>query len=209
MQIDEVSNPKTNHRHWSLDFVNTSDWHASPHPEETLHSYADLVNWTRKEGIVSEKKAQRYLHEGTGRPSDADQALGTAIELREIIYRILVTVIKREAPPQADLAAFNYVLGAITCGASVISAGREFEWEWKVDESSLESIVWPIVISTAELLVSEDRQRIKQCEDEQGCGWLFLDQSKNHSRRWCDMKNCGNRAKQRRHYRRGKEITLV
>lgn len=47
--------------------------------------------------------------------------------------------------------------------------------------------------------------RIKECPYPQ-CGRLFLDQSKNRSRRWCEMSMCGNRTKARRHYRRGKEI---
>ena len=63
-------------------------------------------------------------------------------------------------------------------------------------------MLWPIVESAAELLTSERRSRIGQCADDRGCGWLFLDATKNRSRRWCAMGDCGNRAKARRHYLR-------
>jgi predicted RNA-binding Zn ribbon-like protein len=58
------------------------------------------------------------------------------------------------------------------------------------------------VLSACELLVGAERRRIKECPAPDGCGWLFLDASKNAARRWCDMRTCGNIAKARRHYRR-------
>jgi len=204
MLIVDVVNSKQDTHRWSLDFVNTSEWHASLHPEETLHSYTDLVDWVKGKGILSEEKAQKYLENAIKHPKEADLALQNAIAQREAIYRILVAVINREAIPGVDLAEFNLVLGKATCGANIVATDEGFAWECKLDEDSLESLVWPIILSAAELLVSGDRQRIRQCADEQGCGWLFLDRSKNHSRRWCDMRNCGNRAKQRRHYQKGR-----
>jgi len=49
------------------------------------------------------------------------------------------------------------------------------------------------------LLTSSQRlNQVRQCRGD-NCGWLFVDGSKNHSRRWCDMRDCGNRAKVRRH----------
>ncbi|MCB0153982.1 MAG: CGNR zinc finger domain-containing protein, partial [Anaerolineae bacterium] len=55
--------------------------------------------------------------------------------------------------------------------------------------------------SAAELLTSDRLNRVGQCAGE-SCGWLFLDTTRNHSRRWCEMEHCGNRAKAKRHYRR-------
>ena len=59
----------------------------------------------------------------------------------------------------------------------------------------------PIIKSAADLLVSPELKRVKQCADD-ACGWLFMDKSRNNSRRWCSMKDCGNRAKAHRHYLR-------
>jgi predicted RNA-binding Zn ribbon-like protein len=70
-------------------------------------------------------------------------------------------------------------------------------------------MLWPILRSAAEVLTSEKRTRLGQCADDRGCGWLFLDTSKNRSRRWCDMEDCGNRAKARRHYLRERGRSAV
>jgi predicted RNA-binding Zn ribbon-like protein len=62
-------------------------------------------------------------------------------------------------------------------------------------------MLWPIASSAADLLTSERLKKVRLCEAKT-CTWLFLDESRNHSRRWCDMKVCGNREKARRHYQR-------
>ncbi|WP_246485921.1 CGNR zinc finger domain-containing protein [Kribbella qitaiheensis] len=58
-----------------------------------------------------------------------------------------------------------------------------------------------LVLSAARLLEREDLTRLRECQDDD-CGWLFLDQSKNKSRRWCSSGDCGNRARAKRHYER-------
>ena len=87
------------------------------------------------------------------------------------------------------------------------SEADSFTWEWTGDEAALDRMLWPVVGSAADLLTSEDLDRVGECQGD-GCGWLFIDMSRNHSRRWCDMGDCGNRAKARRHYRR-KKASLV
>ena len=74
-------------------------------------------------------------------------------------------------------------------------------WARNRGEKALDSALWPIADSAAKLLTSPDRKRIKECASN-NCLWLFLDTTKNHKRRWCDMKSCGNRAKVREHRRR-------
>ncbi len=194
-------------RRLCLDFVNTLLWHASPHPEETLHTYPDLVMWAKDKGFISEQRSEEVLNKAANRPLQASQTLEQAIAFREIIYRILVAVIKKERLPEADLKELNRKFAGWTHGAGIVETASGFAWKWNVDEQALDSILQPIALSTVELLTSEDRKRLGQCADENGCGWLFLDQSKNHSRRWCDIRDCGNRAKQRRHYQREHQRT--
>jgi len=76
-----------------------------------------------------------------------------------------------------------------------------FEWAWVLDANDLDRMLWPIVRSAAELLTSGDLRKVRQCARE-GCDWLFVDASKNHSRRWCSMNMCGSRVKARRYYQR-------
>lgn len=185
-----------------LEFANTLRWPGSEHPQETLHSYADSVTWARGVALVSDREARKLLRVAADRPAEASRALKSALALREAIYRIFMALVHGKAPAEADLAELNNTLTKMTSGGRVVKTAQGFAWAWDVDEEALDSLSGPIALSTAELLISEERGRVGQCADDRGCGWLFLDTSKNHSRRWCDINDCGNRAKQRRHYQR-------
>jgi len=190
-----------------LELANTLRWHASAHPEETLHSYANLVTWAQGVGLVSNHEAQKLFRDAADQPAEASWVLKRATALRETIYRIFVALIHEKSPAEADLAELNNTLTKMTGGARIVKTAEGFAWDWDVDEDALDSLIWPIALSAAELLLSEERKRVGQCADDRGCGWLFLDNSKNHSRRWCDINDCGNRAKQRRHYERTRKHT--
>ncbi len=185
-----------------LEFANTLHWHASEHPEETLHAYVDLVTWAQGVGLMSDREARKLLRDAADRPVEASRVHKRAVSLREAIYRIFVALIQEKSLAEADLAELNNILTQMTSGARVAKAARGFAWSWDIDEEALDSLIGPIALSAAELLISEERERVGQCADDRGCGWLFLDTSKNRSRRWCDINDCGNRAKQRRHYQR-------
>ena len=62
-------------------------------------------------------------------------------------------------------------------------------------------MLWPIALSAASVFGSDEVSRLKQCGGA-SCGWLFLDTTRNHSRQWCRMADCGNVAKVRRFRRR-------
>jgi predicted RNA-binding Zn ribbon-like protein len=185
-----------------LDFANTMQWHAGAHPQETLRTYADLAGWAQNSGLVTKPEAQYLLRLAESHPAQAERALRRAIALREAVYRIFVSLIKGTSPTESDLAELNHSLADISNGAYIKNNARGFEWVWNVDKASLELPIGFVALSAAELLVSAERERVGQCADERGCGWLFLDTSKNHSRRWCDSKDCGNRERQHRHYER-------
>ncbi len=190
-----------------LEFVNTVRWHTSEHPEETLLSYVDLVNWAQRGQIVSGSAAHSLLQEAAEHPAEARQVLKRAVALREALYRIFVALIREASPADEDLAELNTVLTKMSRGGRLVRMATEFKWNWYTDEGKLDSMVGRVALSAAELLLSDERQRIGQCADDRGCGWLFLDLSKNRSRRWCDINDCGNRAKQRRHYARTRGTT--
>jgi predicted RNA-binding Zn ribbon-like protein len=181
-----------------LEFTNTMRWHASVRPDETLRSYADLLAWARTAGLASDRSARHLLSRAKGHQADADLALTRAISLREAIYRIFLAEMNDTPAQGTDLDVLNGAISQLTDGVRLAQARGEFTWEWRVDKEALDSFLWPIALSAVELLLSEDRHWVGQCADDRGCGWLFLDTSKNHSRRWCDMNDCGNRAKQRR-----------
>jgi predicted RNA-binding Zn ribbon-like protein len=167
-----------------LDFVNTVDPRKATPQEERLPDYAAVLDWARQAGI-----------EGSPlRPLVASRAHEEAIALRETLYAIFAAVARGGAPPADALRHLNDELAR---RPRKIADG--FAWEPAAGDDVLAPIVW----SAAELLTSGPLERVRECAgDDDTCGWLFLDTSRNGSRRWCDMRTCGNRAKARRHYRR-------
>lgn len=184
-----------------LDFVNTVGNHKGDSPNEHLDDYADLVVWSRHAGILSSRATYTLLHESKKRPDDARQVYEQAIVLREALYRIFAARSTRTAPKGSDLGILNTWLGFALRHTRVIPRGAYFAWGWETLETALDRMLWPIVRSAADLLTSDRVERVRECEGDR-CGWLFIDASKNHSRRWCSMGDCGNRAKAQRFYRR-------
>jgi predicted RNA-binding Zn ribbon-like protein len=187
-----------------IDFTNTVDWHASAHPQEELTSYAALVTWAREKGVVPPQLAERLLARAGAQPEQAAVVLQQARDLRDAIYRIFTAVAHDTKAQPADLAIVNNALSTTLPLLRVVAADDRFGWHWAGRDDALDSVLWPVTQSAAQLLTSEDIHHLGQCADDRGCGWLFLDTSKNHSRRWCSMDGCGNRAKALRHYERAR-----
>ncbi len=185
-----------------LDFANTAEWHASDHPEEHLNTYADLVAWARRVGILTTDQARRLLNKADRHRADAAITLERTIALREAIYHIFSAVAQDLPPKESDLAILNTGASEMLAKSRIVPTSDGFKWGWDGDEDALDRMLWPVVRSTVDLLTSKELRRVGECEDDRGCGWLFLDMSRNRSRRWCFMKNCGNRAKVRRYYER-------
>jgi predicted RNA-binding Zn ribbon-like protein len=112
---------------------------------------------------------------------------------------------KGKSPAENDLIILNSVLAKLTSGAQLVHHADRFEWKWNLDQEALEAPLEIIALSAVDLMTSDHYQWVGQCADEDGCGWLFVDTSKNHSRRWCDINDCGNRAKQRRYQKRAQK----
>jgi predicted RNA-binding Zn ribbon-like protein len=188
--------------HPALDFTNTVPDHASEHPGETLFQYGDLLSWAKRVGLLGSKQVESLARRAAGRPGEAASVLKKSLELREAMYRIFVAQAGGQSPAEADLMILNSVLANLTSGAQVVRHSGRFEWQWNFDENGLEAPLCIVTLAAIDLMTSEHYTRVGQCADEDGCGWLFVDTSKNHSRRWCDINDCGNRAKQRRYQKR-------
>lgn len=189
-----------------LDFTNTVDWHRSDRPKEWLVRYEDLLAWAEHAGAIDPPVRRRLAEVASRDPALAARVLERAIELREAMYRVFTALASARAAPPGDLARLNDALaGALRHRRIAPVPGGRFTWAWAGDlepsGDALERPLWPVVASAGELLTSDDVGRVRQCADDR-CGWLFIDTSRNRSRRWCSMEECGNRAKARRHYRR-------
>ena len=188
-----------------LDFCNTLDWHASAHPVETLNRYADLAGWGLQAGLLSADEAHGLVQLGQAQPAEAEAALADARALREALYRIFVAAAREEAADPGDLDVLTRFWRAAAQRMVLAARGEALAWEWQFAADDLRRVLWHVTRSAVDLLQSEQRQRIGQCEDDRGCGFLFLDTSRNRSRRWCSMESCGNRAKANRHYARARK----
>jgi predicted RNA-binding Zn ribbon-like protein len=186
-----------------LDFANTLDGRFTAHPRESLTEYAALVSWTRQAGIVAEDTARRLAEASAGQQLAAGMVLERAIALREALYRIFSAVARQRSPQTTDLDCLNAILGEVLAALRITPTAEGFAWDWTGAKQGLDCLLWPIAQSAAALLTSGALHTVRECAAP-SCGWLFLDTSRNHSRRWCDMKACGNRAKARRHYERKK-----
>jgi predicted RNA-binding Zn ribbon-like protein len=183
-----------------LDFANTVHCYGCADLGEYLNTYHDLVAWSRHVGTISDDEAKTLSRRAAGHPAEAKSAHRRAIELREAIYRIFTIALEGQSPAQDDLAIFNNYLAEAMMGSQIIKIQDGFNWDWTGNIAKLDWLLNPIIRSAADLLVSEEFRRVKKCADPI-CGWLFLDISRNRSRRWCDMADCGNRAKASRFYK--------
>lgn len=187
-----------------LSFANNFDVHASDKREEMLKNYADLIRWAQKLEVIDTPSAQSLLHQADQRPDEAAAVLQSAWALREVIYNIFAAIAHHQPPNAADLDVLNAALPDALAHHRIMTYEDGFIWGWD-DAAALDQMLWPVIRNAADLLTGDLLDRVGQCANVRGCGWLFLDTSRNRSRRWCSMETCGNRAKARRHYQGAKE----
>jgi predicted RNA-binding Zn ribbon-like protein len=189
-----------------LDFVNTLDNRPSGEPKELLARYGDLVRFAEDTGIVTPAQADRFSWSEAD-PEEAQRVLQAAVELREAMYTVFSAVIAKRAVPASALALLNGYIQRAAQHLSLTPANGGLVWRYDSHGDSpggFETLLWPIVRSAAELLASDNLPFVRACSSKT-CQWFFLDTSKNHRRRWCSMKLCGNRAKVRKFYARQRE----
>jgi predicted RNA-binding Zn ribbon-like protein len=187
-----------------LDFANTvNHWADIERRKELLTDYSRLLQWAEESGAISKKTAEHLRELASEAPGNAQTALRSAIQLRDLIYDIFSSVANHRGISSTALGTLNKFVQRSFEHAQIAHANRHFAWDWVLPERSLDAITWPVARAAAELLTSGDLSLVRECAAED-CAWLFLDTTKNHRRRWCDMKICGNRNKARRYYQRQK-----
>jgi predicted RNA-binding Zn ribbon-like protein len=192
-----------------LDFVNTvGGWERDPASvrrdpyeavarDDKLNDYFDLLAWSLHAKLLGEGEARALAREAGRRDKEAAATLKRAVALRGAIHRICAAFIHGARPRASDLDMLNQELnvahGRVRLGASE----GNLVWAWADEKNALDRMLWRVVDSAAEMLTTDDLNRLRVCPGE-NCGWIFLDTSKNGRRQWCDMQDCGNRAKVRR-----------
>lgn len=180
-----------------LDFVNTVGGRTEIVLRDKLNEYGDLQRFGQLSGSLSPAAARRLARATAGDSGEAAAVLARARELREALYRIFRSSIDERRPAVRDLATLGAELFISRGHERLAISGKAYVWEWD-DEAAPDRVLWPVARSAAGLLTSGNLAMLRQCAGDT-CGWLFLDTSRNHGRRWCDMKDCGNRAKVQRY----------
>jgi len=184
--------------HPVLDLVNTLDDRFKPEgPVELLTDYRTLLAFMRQSGLLDRYQADA-LTSRTGK-TDAQRSLEAARELRETAAAVLYAIVEGTEPASADVGRLERSVKTARERQELMWAPstRGFGWGWGSLQTEADLPVWTLAAQTAELLTSDAMNRLRSCQCDT-CRWLFLDTSKNHTRRWCDMKVCGNRMKARR-----------
>lgn len=180
----------------AIDFANTVGSRGAD-PVEHLNTFGDIVAWAEARGVVTRADASALAREASMSPEKARRALREARDLREAIYGVLKAVAEERKPKASDLERVNRAVGK-TYGAAALAPadGKRFVLDTNAADG-LARVTSKVVRAAVELLTSTQALQIGRCADET-CGWVFLDTTRSHTRRWCDMKSCGNRNKVRR-----------
>ena len=188
-------------RELAVEFANTLMWRGSA-PAETLHAAGDVAAWLSANKALEGAAIDNLIKWFEAHPSQAESFLRESIELREVVYGVLHRLAASSVPAAEDLRRLNGALSHSAPRAVLEHAEEAFGWRIAVKPTA-SGILAPVLWSAADLLVGPDSARLRECANHR-CLWLFLDDSKNGSRRWCSMQMCGNRAKAHRHYLRQK-----
>ena len=189
--------------HVALDFVNTVGGLRDKDPDhEALESYEDLLVWSRRVGSLSAPQVRALRAAAAGDPSGSERALAQALSRRALIYDIFRPLAdgKRPAPTLLERLR-DFELEALQ-HARLAPDEQGLRWTWPRAPGSLEAPLWPLTHAAIDLLTEGPLERLKVCAN---CRWLFLDESRNRSRRWCSMEECGTAVKKERFTERRRE----
>jgi len=193
--------------HLALDFANTVDDPYGPERYDHAGTYPELVAWSIRIGISRPSEAAALLAVAAERPRARSNALTRAHALRKILISVFTAAAMinsseiaaaPEAPEAILIAQWQNLRPFVTeamAHAELASGDHAYQLTWPVIER-LDAMLWPIAVAASQLLTGPQLGRLKKCAS---CPWLFIDQSKNFSRRWCDMNVCGTHEKMRRY----------
>lgn len=193
-----------------LDLANTCEPRGGPGQgrevarQEYLAAYAGLVGWAVRASVVGTTTGVHLLDAAGARPAEARRVHRQAVTLSDALYRAFGAIAEGRAPMPADLDTIKAVYAEAMAAATLKQEDGGLIWTWSSDEADLALPLWPAAFSAIELLTDADPRRVKLCPggqpegDPVRCAWLFYDETKNRSRRWCSMEDCGSAVKIRR-----------
>jgi len=182
--------------HLALDFINTVGSRGGD-ADDHFNTYGDVIAWAEARGVLTTREAARLRRAAARNPAAARTARARAIDLREALYRVFRRRVSGKTPAAEDLAIVNRFVGDTYASAHIAVEQSHLVLQTGLADEALDRPLAPVVRAAVELLTGDEAALVGACADDT-CGWLFIDRTRNRTRRWCDMKECGNRSKVRR-----------
>lgn len=183
----------------SLDLVNTISWPGRPREHDWFDPPENVATWAVAAGILDDSFAGRINRSIASVPTQAMRERARVRHIRSTVSAVLIPHAFGNAPPQDAVAALNKLLVRAAARRVLDVPFRAWTFEEPV---SLEHVLAPAILNAADVIIKVDPARLGHCPS---CDWLFLDTTRNGRRTWCDMADCGTRAKSRRYYHRQQE----
>ena len=187
-----------------LDYANTLSWRGRPAPDEALPDPAALLAWLDRAAGLGTEAMRPARERARTHPQAMHRLFIEALVLREVIFRCFGALAAGRPAPAADVAALLRTLERAPARRRLTAAGGGYAWDVGAPRLSAPALLTPVLWSAGDLLAAAAHRRVRQCANPE-CQWLFVDESRTGTRRWCDMASCGNRAKARRHYARSRQ----
>jgi predicted RNA-binding Zn ribbon-like protein len=182
--------------HPAVDFVNTLGGLLEAPDDEYLLDYTDLVSFVEGSGLLDSTTSDRLRRVAELQLDQARDVLKRTLQLRASLDRALRAQLENGTPPGPDLEDVRQAYLTALARATLQPSGSHYEWAWPDADDTLDQPLWILASQAIELLRSAPLHRLTRCGH---CRWMFLDSSKNHSRRWCSMNACGSIVKMRRY----------
>jgi predicted RNA-binding Zn ribbon-like protein len=189
-----------------LDYANTLCWRGTEKPAEELYGLTDVIRWIERSAIIG---GDSLIGNGSLAQAklEQEQALfSETIAMRETIFRIFSAFATGDEVAAEDFATLKHALAEAPARDALMDAGGVYAWRIEGAPLSMPQLLAPVLWSAGDLMVNAGRRRIRRCANEK-CLWMFIDESKSGTRRWCQMSACGNRAKAQRHYSKMKQAS--
>jgi predicted RNA-binding Zn ribbon-like protein len=181
----------------ALDFANTVDDPGGPNHFDHIHDMPRLLTWARNIKVLSGQRYDELVALARSRPTGAAASLRLAHSLRRTIQAVFGAIADGRPVPEQPWRDLRRSIAEGIGHAELAADHDEVQLVW--DLASLDTVTWQVAYAAHELLTDGQLGRIKRCA---ACPWLYVDHSKNTSRRWCTMDDCGKAEKMRRYVER-------
>jgi predicted RNA-binding Zn ribbon-like protein len=181
----------------ALDFANTVDYPTEPARFDHIQDVPRLLTWARNMTLLSAEQHDELAALASSRPAVAAASLRRAHLLRRTVQVVFGAIADDQRLPEQPWRELRRAIADAIGHADLRIDHDRVHFVW--DGASLDSVIWPVAYAAHELLTGSQLSRVKRCA---ACPWLYVDQSKNSSRRWCTMDDCGKNVKMRRYVER-------